>query len=231
MTIGQSGQVTVLLIDDHPIVRAGIRFVLEEGNQCKVVGQGETGLDAIRLADRLKPDVIFMDISMPDMDGLEATRRIKAQNPSARILIVSTHSDDEYVLGALEAGASGYLLKSCPHHELRSAVSRIHAGERVLHHSLVQALITKAVSRPQPSPKDALSEREREVLQLLAEGATSKEIAVSLGLKPKTVENHRARILDKLGVANSAAAVRAAVAAGLVVSDSKPRQRWDYALA
>jgi DNA-binding NarL/FixJ family response regulator len=231
MTIGQSGHITVLLIDDHPIVRTGFRIVLEEGDQLKVIGEGETGLDAVRLAERLRPDVIFMDISMPDMDGLEATRRIKAQNPAARILIVSAHSDEEYVLGALEAGASGYLLKRCPPHELRGAVSRIHAGERVLHHSLVQTLIAKAVNRPAPAVKDSLSEREREVLQLLAEGATSKEIAMALGLKPKTVENHRARILDKLGVTNSAAAVRAAVAAGLVGSEKAPRHRWDYALA
>jgi two-component system response regulator NreC len=229
--MGQSGQVNVLLIDDHPIVRTGLRFVLEQGDQLSVIGEGESGGDAIRLAERLRPDVIFMDISMPDMDGMEATRRIKALNPAVRILIVSTHDDDEYVLGALQAGANGYLLKRCPPHELRSAVLRIHAGERVVHHSLVQALISSAVNKPAQPIKDTLSDREREVLQLLAEGATSKEMAKVLGLTPKTVENHRARILDKLGVTNSAAAVRAAVASGLVNLEINPRHRWDYALA
>jgi DNA-binding NarL/FixJ family response regulator len=167
---------------------------------------------------------------MPNGGGLEATRAIKERQPETRILIVTTHSDQEYVLGALEAGADGYLLKQCQPHELRSGVLRVNAGERVVHHALVPTLIAKAVNRGAMPARETLSEREREVLQLLAEGATSKEIAAALGLKPKTVENHRARILDKLGVANSAAAVRTALAHGLVTLDGGHRTRWRAAM-
>ena len=212
----QSEQVRVLLVDDHPVVRTGMRYVLEHGDRLVVVGEGESGHDAVRLAGDLLPDVVFMDISMPQMNGLEATRLIKERHPQIRVLIVSTHDDDEYVMGAFEAGADGYLLKRCHPQELRAGVLQVHAGERVIHPSVVRAVIARAVRGPVVPARDALSEREREVLRLLADGATSKEIAVTLGLKPKTVENHRARILDKLGVANSAAAVRTAVARGLL---------------
>lgn len=223
MVESRPAAVRVLLVDDHPVVRTGLRFLLDRGDEMVVIGEGASGREAIRLAESLQPDVIFMDISMPEMDGLQATRLIKERCPEARVLIVSTHNDDEYVLGALEAGADGYLPKQCHSDQLRAGVLQVHAGERVLHQSVVRALIAKAVNRPTAPAREDLSEREREVLQLLAEGATSKEIAVALGLKPKTVENHRARILDKLGVANSAAAVRAALAQGLVSPAGAPR--------
>ena len=231
MTDSSSGPVRLLLIDDHPVVRSGLRYVLEQGDQVTVIGEGDSAREAIRLAEELQPDVIFMDISMPEVSGIEATRLIKGQHPNVKILIVSTHNDEEYVFGALEAGADGYLLKQCHPRELQAGVLQVHAGERVLHDSVIRTLIARTVNRSATPVRETLSEREREVLQLLADGATSKEIAVVLGLKPKTVENHRARILDKLGVANSAAAVRAAVAQGLVakVSDSAPR--WGYRVA
>jgi DNA-binding NarL/FixJ family response regulator len=231
MTDSSSGPVRLLLIDDHPVVRSGLRYVLEQGDQVTVIGEGESAKEAIRLAAELQPDVIFMDICMPEVSGIEATRLIKQQHPDVKILIVSTHSDEEYVFGALEAGADGYLLKQCHPRELQAGVLQVHAGERVLHDTVIRTLIARTVNRRTTPVRETLSEREREVLQLLADGATSKEIAVVLGLKPKTVENHRARILDKLGVVNSAAAVRAAVAQGLVaqVSDSAPR--WNYQVA
>lgn len=216
MTSSGLDQVRVLLVDDHPIVRSGLRLVIEQDERLLIVGEGESGRDAIRLASDTRPDVIVMDISMPEMNGLDATRLVKDILPSVRILIVSTHSEDEYVMGALMAGADGYLLKQCHPRDLCAGILRVHAGERVIHQSLVQALIGQAIYRTTEPPRDALSEREREVLQILAEGATSKEIALALGLKPKTVENHRARILDKLGVVNSAAAVRVALSQGLV---------------
>jgi DNA-binding NarL/FixJ family response regulator len=231
MTNSISGPVRLLLVDDHPVVRSGLRYVLEQGDQVTVIGEGESATEAVRLATELQPDVIFMDICMPEISGIEATRMIKAQHPEIKILIVSTHNDEEYVFGALEAGADGYLLKQCHPRELQAGVLQVHAGERVLHDSVIRTLISRTVNRSVTPPRETLSEREREVLQLLADGSTSKEIAVVLGLKPKTVENHRARILDKLGVANSAAAVRAALAQGLVsqVSDSAPR--WSYRVA
>jgi DNA-binding NarL/FixJ family response regulator len=216
MTYAGLDRVRVLLVDDHPIVRSGLRLVIEQDERLLIVGEGESGQDAIRLARDTHPDVIVMDISMPEMNGLEATRLAKDVLPGVRVLIVSTHSDDEYVMGALMAGADGYLLKQCHPRDLCAGIHRVHAGERVVHHSLVHALIGQAIHRATEPPRDALSERERGVLQLLAEGSTSKEIALALGLRPKTVENHRARILDKLGVANSVAAVRTALSQGLV---------------
>jgi DNA-binding NarL/FixJ family response regulator len=231
MTDSNSGPVRLLLIDDHPVVRSGLRYVLEQGDQVTVIGEGESAAEAVRLAAELQPDVIFMDICMPEVSGIEATRLIKAQHPNVKILIVSTHNDEEYVVGALEAGADGYLLKQCNPRELQAGVLQVHAGERVLHDTVIRTLIAKTVNRSVTPVRETLSDREREVLQLLADGATSKEIAVVLGLKPKTVENHRARILDKLGVANSAAAVRTAVAQGLVAQVSATTPRWDYRVA
>jgi DNA-binding NarL/FixJ family response regulator len=212
------GQVRVLLVDDHPIVRTGLRFVLEQDGRLRVIGEASAGREAVRMAADLKPDIILMDINLPDISGLEATRQIKEGSPATRVLVLSLYKDSEYVLGMLEAGADGYLVKHCEPAELRGSVLRAHSGERVLHQSVLHAVITKAVTGTAGITAEALSEREREVLQLLAEGATSKEIAVALGLRPKTVENHRARILDKLGVANSAAAVRTALARGLISS-------------
>ena len=219
MMSSRPNQVRVLLVDDHPVVRAGLRYVLEQGDRLAVIGESESGRDAIRLTGELHPDVVFMDITMPDMSGIDATREIKARYPDARVLVVSTHSDDEYVMGALEAGADGYLLKRCHPQELRAGVLQVHAGERVIHQSVVHALVNRAVGRPGKPVRETLSDRELEVLQLLCDGATSKEIAAELGLRPKTVENHRARILDKLGATNSAAAVRTALSEGLVGSD------------
>lgn len=159
------------------------------------------------------------------MTGLEVTRIIKERYPEIHILMVSTYTDDEYVLGALEAGADGYLVKQCAVEELRSGILRVHAGERVLHASVMQAVISKATRRL-AAPSESLSRRELEILGLLADGGTSKEIAVQLGLSPKTVENYRARILDKLDVANSAAAIHTAIARGIIPppgAAAKPR--------
>lgn len=212
----QPDQIRLLLVDDHPVVRAGLRCVLEQGVALRVVGEAATGREAVRLAAELRPDVVLMDIGLPDIGGLEATRAIKDHDPGTRVLIVSVHAEEEHVVGMLEAGADGYLLKQSPPRELQDGVHRVCAGERVLHQAVVRALVAKATARAVPPAAEDLSQREREVLRLLAAGATSKEIAVALGLAAKTVENHRARILDKLGVVNSAAAVRAALARGLI---------------
>lgn len=218
MSRARHGQVRVLLVDDHPVVRTGMRFVLEQDGTISVIGEAGKGREAAYLAAELKPDIVLMDINLPDISGLEATKLIKASNPEIRVLVVSLHKEPEYVIGMLEAGADGYLVKQCEPEELRGGVLQAHAGERVLHQSVLHAVIARAINMPSVITEEALSQRECEVLQLLAEGATSKEIAVVLGLRPKTVENHRSRILDKLGVANSAAAVRAAVARGFITT-------------
>ena len=221
MNEGAAGQVAVLLVDDHPVVRAGLRFLLEQDGRIRVVGEAATGREAVRLAAELRPDVTLMDLSLPDVGGLEATRAIKERDPAARVLIVSMHGDGEHVLGMLDAGIDGYLLKQSPPAELRDGVLRVHAGERVLHPRVVDALVARATGRSAAPPVEALTEREREVLGLLAEGATSKEIAAALGLAAKTVENHRSRILDKLGAVNSAVAVRTALAHGLLAGPGR----------
>jgi DNA-binding NarL/FixJ family response regulator len=213
-----AGQVRVILVDDHPIVRTGLRFVLEQHGRLRVIGEASRGRDAVQMTVRLRPDVVLMDINLPDISGVEATRAIKQQCPLTRVLALSLHHDTVSVMSILESGADGYLVKHCDPIELRDGVLRAHAGERVLHHSILQAVISRAVHGATEVLSENLSQRECEVLQLLADGATSKEIAAELGLRPKTVENHRARILDKLGVANSAAAVRTAVANGLIVT-------------
>ena len=211
------GATTVLLVDDHPVVRLGLRLALEQDPRLAVAGEAATGRQALRLAPELAPDVAIVDLNLPDVGGLEVTRAIKAASPGTRVLVVSASADAEHVVGLLEAGADGYLPKSCRPEELRDGVARVAAGERVVHQSLVGALVGLAAGRAAPPPEE-LSLRERQVLGFLADGATSKEIALALGLAPKTVENHRGRILGKLGVANSAAAVRAGLARGLLAA-------------
>jgi DNA-binding NarL/FixJ family response regulator len=204
--------IRVALVDGHPIARVGLRLVLEQDPQLRVVAEASTGREALRLLHETAPDVAIVDLNLSDVGGLQVTRAVKESFPRTRVLIVAAGADPEHVVGLLDAGADGLLLKSCLPDELRAGVHRIQSGERVLHQSLLCALISRAT---EPA-HERLSPREHEVLRLTAEGATSKEIAAGLGLRPKTVENHRARILDKLGVVNTAAAVRVALARGLV---------------
>ncbi|CAA9537367.1 MAG: hypothetical protein AVDCRST_MAG73-1547 [uncultured Thermomicrobiales bacterium] len=215
------GRISILLVDHHPIVRLGLRFVLEQDGRFGVIGEAGNGREATRLVDALRPDVVVMDGNLPDVDGLALAREIKRIRPATRLMVVAAGGGETDILGLLEAGVDGYLLKQCQPEELRDGVGRVHAGERVLHQSIVRVLVARAVNRVPVPTIEALSEREQEVLRLLADGATSKEIAVALGLRPKTVENHRARILGKLGVTNSAAAVRAALANGLLGSGAQ----------
>jgi DNA-binding NarL/FixJ family response regulator len=208
--------IRVLLVDDHPVVRVGLRLALEQDARVRVVGEATTGREALRVAEETTPDVAIVDLNLPDIGGLQVTQTIKQRVPDARVLVVSASADPEHIVGLLEAGADGYLPKRCQAEEFGEGVLRVHAGERVVHQSLLGALIAAATGQDAAPPPESLSPREREVLGFLADGATSKEIAAVLGLRSKTVENHRARILDKLDVANSAAAVRVALARGLV---------------
>jgi DNA-binding NarL/FixJ family response regulator len=212
--------IRVIIIEDHGIVREGLRLILENSPGIAVVGEAANGLDGIALFERLTPDgidVVVTDLGLPDIDGLEVARRVKALYPDAHILVLSMHVDDEHVWGLLEAGIDGYLLKHVAGQELAQAIHSVARGETVLSPVVARRLMTHAKREHARSRQsDLLTQREREVLGLLAGGATSKEVAQHLGLRPKTVENHRAHILEKLGTANTAAAISFAYQEGLL---------------
>jgi DNA-binding NarL/FixJ family response regulator len=219
-----SGQpIRVVLADDHPIVRAGIRDALREVPQVEVVGEATDGRDAITLVKSLQPDVVFMDISMPGLNGLEATERIIKTQPGVRVIILSRHDSEEYYWRALRVGASGYLLKGSLISEIKAAVLRVAGGEIYLSREISSRLRNKlplqemARSR---SPVEQLSERQRDILQLIAEGQTTKGIALLLKLSPKTVEYHRMQLMQRLNIFDIPGLVRFAVRAGLVSQES-----------
>ncbi len=206
----QSAPIRVLVVDDHPLFRDGIRERLESGDGTIVVaGEASTGGQAHSLMAALQPDVVLMDISMPDMNGLEATRLIHGEYPHAVIVILSVYDDDQYVHAAITAGATGYLLKTIGATELRDSVTRAAHGETVLSPAVARTVLSW-VTRPQhDSPQ--LSERERQVLELAATGASNKAIGSALFVSTRTVEAHMRSIFDKLGVSSRTEAVAFAV--------------------
>jgi DNA-binding NarL/FixJ family response regulator len=214
--------VRVLLVDDHQLVRKGIRVLLEKLPGIEIVGEEADGHEAMRLIAELHPDVAFVNISMPGLNGLEVTVRAVKQYPRTRIIVLSMHADDEYVRRALRAGASGYLLKSADLRELELAVRAVGRGETWLSGGLSQKLLAGLArgAPPRAGPLDMLTPRQREVLQLVAEGHSTKQIAVRLNLSPKTVETHRAQLMDRLGVRGVPALVRCAIRLGIVRPES-----------
>jgi DNA-binding NarL/FixJ family response regulator len=214
--------VRVLLVDDHHLVRKGIRVLLEKLPGIEIVGEGADGHEAMRLIAELHPDLALVNISMPGLNGLEVTVRAVKQYPRTRIIVLSMHADDEYVRRALRAGASGYLLKSADLRELELAVRAVGRGETWLSGGLSQKLLAglARVAPPRAGPLDMLTPRQREVLQLVAEGHSTKQIAVRLNLSPKTVETHRAQLMDRLGVRGVPALVRCAIRLGIVRPES-----------
>ena len=210
--------IRVLVADDHTLVRQSLVSVLAASGLCEVVGEAADGLDAVAQALRLRPDVAIVDISMPRLNGIEVVRRLHAELPATRVLVLTMHEEDEYVLHVVRAGAAGYLLKDSAVSELIQAVRDVHAGKRHFGANAARVL-AEAISQPQADPGDPygrLTTREREIFHLVVEGATSKEIARKLDISVKTAENHRANILDKLGVRNTAELVRYAVRKGLL---------------
>jgi DNA-binding NarL/FixJ family response regulator len=201
--------ITVLLVDDHSLVRHGFRRMLEDEEGIEVVGEASDGFDAVESAAALAPQVIVMDFALPSMNGAVATRRILAQLPETRVLMLSMHSEPDYVRTCLEAGARGYLLKNAMDLELVNAVRRIAAGDQVL-----DPRLGRLGGANEPAP--ALSTRELEVLQLIVHGKSNKEIAIVLGLSANTVAVHRGNIMQTLGVHNTAALVVYAIRTGLV---------------
>ena len=195
-------QIRVLIADDHTVVRSGVRLLLETEPDIVVVGEARDGSEAVAMAETLQPDVVLMDIAMPDMDGMAATRQIKAAWPQINILGLTMHRTDEYFFEMLKAGASGYVLKGADPSDLIAAVRIVHQGEVFLYPTMAQRLVQDYLRRVKDEDDSgpALSPREKEILQLLAEGYSSKEIAEKLVISPSTVHTHRGNLMDKLGL-------------------------------
>ncbi len=208
----------VLIADDHGIVREGLRSLIENESDMTVVGEADSGRAAVQLAGKLAPDVVIMDVSMPDLNGMEATRQIMKATPDAKVVALSMHSDKRFVGGMLSAGACAYLLKDCAFDELVRAVRAVVAGGVYLSPAIAGVVVKDYAGRP-AGPAGALSPREREVLQLLAEGLATKEVAARLLVSPKTIETHRKQLMDKLGLRSVAELTKYAVREGLTSLD------------
>lgn len=203
-------KIRVLIADDHAILREGTRQLLEREDDLEVVGEASDGEEAVRLATQVRPDVAIMDIAMPRLNGIEATRQIKALLPATAVLILTAYDNDQYIFALLEAGAAGYLLKSIRGHELVNAIRAVHAGESVLHPVVARKVLQRFVPSPsktKDSPTELLSQREMEVLKLAARGMSNKEIADALSLSTRTVQAHLAHIFDKLQVGSRTEAI------------------------
>jgi DNA-binding NarL/FixJ family response regulator len=208
----------VMIVDDHQIVRDGLKAILLNEQEIEVIAEAENGRNALQLAEKFKPEIVIMDIAMPDMNGIDATRRITAEHPGAKILILSMHHDTRLIIEVFNAGARGYLLKDCAAKELMSAIRTLQMGEAYLSPK-ISSLIVKNLIKWQneqiPSEIYSLSSREREVLQLLAEGKNMKQIAFMLEVSIKTVEAFRKRIMGKLKMNSIAELTKFAIREGL----------------
>jgi two-component system response regulator NreC len=213
-------KIHILLADDHTILRAGLKMMLNAQPDMEVVGEASDGRQAITETQRLQPDIILMDITMPEMNGIEATRQIKKLVPESRILILTMHEHDEYVFQALRAGASGYMLKEAADTELISALHIIQSGQFYLSPMAQSVLVGDYLQRVRTGEEkdsySSLTEREREILKLIAEGYTNNQIAERLVISPKTVDTHRTHIMDKLNLHSRAELVKYAMRRGLL---------------
>lgn len=210
--------IRVLLADDHQIVRDGLARLLADSEDCRVVAEASDGLEAVEKAAAERPDVAVIDLGMPRLGGLEAVRRIHQELPEVRLLVLSVHDEEEYVLPAVRAGASGYLVKDSAASELLAAVRALARGEGYFGPQAARALAER-YRHPERDPEDpygSLTDREREVFHLVVEGRTTKEVAKVLGVSVKTAENHRSRMMRKLGVHNAAEVVQYAARKGLL---------------
>jgi DNA-binding NarL/FixJ family response regulator len=212
--------VRILLADDHTMVRQGLRKVLEERDDWQVIAEASDGREAVRLSEERRPDLAILDVAMPLLNGIEAARQITRRSPSTRVLILSMHSDEAYVIQVLQAGASGYLLKDSADVDLMHAVAAIASGKSFFSPAISRLMLDdygrQLADRSLIDRYDSLSEREREVFQLIAEGKVNKEIAVLLSISPSTVETHRAHIMEKLDLHSAAEIVLYAVRKGVI---------------
>jgi DNA-binding NarL/FixJ family response regulator len=214
--------IRVLLADDHTIVRHGLSRAVQQEEDMEVIGQAEDGLSTVELTRQLSPDIVIMDIGMPDLNGIEATRQILRESPNVKVIALSMHSAKRFVIEMFRAGALGYLLKDCEYDELARAIRAVAEGKTYLSPS-ISGIVIEDVVHNVPEPKSTafsvLTPREREVLQLMAEGNTTKQIARRLHVSPKTVEAHRLRIMNKLEIDNVAQLTKYAIQEGLTSAE------------
>ena len=215
--------ITIILADDHAILREGLRLILNKESEFDVVGEASDGKEIIQLVEKLNPDIVVMDITMPKLNGLEATRQIKKKFPEVGIIILTVHETEEYVYQVFQAGASGFLCKKSAHKDLVYAIRSVYEGEYFISphvsRSVVNEYISKTGRHTTEDNFESLTEREREILQLIAEGHPNKIISDQLNLSIKTIETHRSNIMQKLGVHNTAGLVRFAIKKGIVGLD------------
>lgn len=200
--------ISVLIVEDHPVVRSGIRMLLTEEGDIEVMAEASNGREALTHLETMRPDLLLLDISMPDVNGLEVTQQVREKYPSMPILILTMHEDERYFFQLLRAGATGYIVKGAAPNDLVSAVRAVAAGQAYLYPSLARLLAKE--------PDTVLSARELEVLQLTAQGLTAREVGKKLSISSNTVERHRANIMSKLGVSNRAELIRYAIRRGLL---------------
>jgi DNA-binding NarL/FixJ family response regulator len=211
-------RIRVLLTEDHWLVRASLKSLLSDFADIDVVAEASNGREALDLIAQHRPDIVLMDISMPGLNGLEATRRIVKEHPEVRVVVLSMHTGEDYVLQALRAGAAGYVLKGSPPHELELAIQSVARGEIFLSPAISKHVIDAYLTRTadKTSPLENLTPRQREILQLIAEGKSSKEIARLLDTSVKTIESHRASLMERLDIHDLAGLVRYAIRHGLI---------------
>ena len=220
-----AASISVVIADDHAVVRDGLRTYLQLEDEIELIGEGANGKEALRLAIELKPDVVIMDLQMPELDGIAATLAIREQAPGTRVIVLTSFVDDEYLLPAIRAGAIGYLLKDSPGEEIVRAIRDASRGQPRLHATVTRRLMEQVASPPPvavespPGPASNLTSREMEVLQLVARGMSNKEIARTLVTSDRTVKSHVSNLLAKLGVLDRTQAALFAVRAGLVPPD------------
>jgi len=211
------GAIKILIADDHPVVREGLFAMLSREVDFEVVGEAKDGVEAVNKAKELSPDVVLMDLRMPEMDGVEAMRQIKSAMPDVKFIILTTYSDDEYIFSGIEAGARAYLLKDAPREDLFKAIRAVYRGESLIQPVVASKLLDRfsELSRGTPSG-GGLSGRELEILQLMAKGAANKEISAQLSIAQSTVKTHIANIFQKLGVNDRTEAVTQALKKGII---------------